>query len=421
MPKYRYLALASAAALAAAGTLMALPSADAAVTQTAQCTDGGDHLWTIRTTWGSVRSGKIAVTATGFNSTAPDATTADWSMRTFNADGTVAQVTGGQDTPVSNKAGEYLERNLIDPTGGGARVAVSVGDGNDGEANCTVSFTAPTSAPPASDPVVAAVGDMVCAPGASVTPATCSQKAVSDRILAEDPDALLALGDLQYESGTLSDFNSAYGPSFGRLRAITKPIPGNHEYKTSDADGYYDYFGALAGDRTKGYYSFDIGEWHFVALNSEKSISATGAQIAWLEADLAANRKNCVAAMLHKPRWSTGAEHGDNPRMQPFVDALTTAKADLLLSGHDHGYERFYPLNRSGVRDDANGITQIVSGLGGKNRKPVAGRETTAARTSETHGYTRLVLHPNSADISFVPVGGTYTDQKKLTCHGGPQ
>lgn len=421
MPKYRHIALVSAAALAAAGTLVALPSADAAVTQTAQCTDGGNHLWTIRTTWGAVRSGKVAVTATGFNSTAPDATTADWSMRTLNTDGTVAQVTGGQDTPVSTKAGEYLDRNLRDPIGGGARVTVSVGDGNDGKANCTVNFTVPASAPPAPDPVVVAVGDMVCAPGASVTSSTCGHKAVSDKILAEDPSALLALGDLQYESGTLSAFKRAYGPSFGRLKAVTKPIPGNHEYRTSDADGYYDYFGALAGDPAKGYYSFDIGEWHFVALNSEKDISATGAQIAWLKADLAANTKNCVAAMLHKPRWSTGAEHGDTPSMQPFVNALTAAKADLLLSGHDHGYERFHPLNRSGIRDDANGITQIVSGLGGKNRKSVAGGETTAARTSETHGYSRLVLHPNSVDISFVPVGGTYTDEKTLTCHGDTQ
>jgi hypothetical protein len=433
MPRYKLAAGIACAVMLGATAVLAVPPAHVAVTQTSFCSDGGGRLWNVRTTWGEVTGGRVAVIATGFNSTAADATTADWSMRTFNADGSVAQVTGGQDTPVSPNT--FLERNLANPTTGGARVVVDVGDGNDGLANCTVAFDEPNAAlipaPPAVesnrasptltiDPVVAAVGDMVCARGAAVTPATCQHQAVSDRILVDNPAALLALGDLQYEKGTLSAFNTAYNPSYGRLKARTKPVPGNHEYYTSNASGYYDYFGAIAGDRTKGYYSFDIGEWHFLALNSERDTAATGAQVAWLKADLAANTKNCVGAIWHKPRFSTGTEHGDDPAMAPFWDALYAARADLILNGHDHGYERFHPMTPAGVRDDSSGITQIVSGLGGKNRKPVAGRSTTAARTSAVHGYARLVLRPNGTDLSFVPVGGTYTDRTTISCHGDP-
>jgi single-stranded DNA-binding protein len=276
--------------------------------------------------------------------------------------------------------------------------------------------TAPTStAPPTTSPVIAAVGDIACAPGYTVG-SGCQHKAVADKIISDTAvSKVLALGDLQYESGALSAFLEVYDKSWGPLKAKTKPIPGNHEYQTSGAAGYYDYFGALAGDRTKGYYSFDVGAWHFVALNSERDITAAGAQVAWLKADLAAHRNKCVGAMFHKPRWSSGS-HGDNPLMAPFVQALYDAGAELILSGHDHDYERFYPLNPSGVRDDARGIVQIVSGQGGKNHYSVTGRSTTAAKDNTSHGYARLTLHPDSADVTFVSAVGSYRDTARITC-----
>ena len=437
----RKLAILSAAAVAAlavpAAVVLAPNSAEAAVTQTASCTDAGGHVWSVHTTWGAVSStGKVAVTATGFSSAAADATTADWSMHSVNPNGTDAQVTGGQDTAFNFDGGRaFLERDLADPTSGGARVTVNVGDGNDGKANCSVAFTQPapapssSSAPPPASPsasataaapvIVDAVGDIACTPSGAVTSSTCQQKAVGAKILADKPAAFLALGDLQYESGSAAEFK-AYDAAFAPLKPVTRPVPGNHEYRTAGASGYYGYFGARAGDPAKGYYSFNLGGWHFVALNSEKDITAGGAQLAWLKADLAADNSACTAAFWHRPRWSTGAEHGDATDVQPFIDALYAARADLVLNGHDHDYERFHPLNPQGQIDRANGLTQIVSGLGGKNRYAVAGRATTAAKNSSGFGFTRLALRPDGADVSYVPAVGTFTDKSTLACHNAP-
>ena len=153
-----------------------------------------------------------------------------------------------------------------------------------------------------------------------------------------------------------------------------------------------------------------------MALNSERDVSATGAQVQWLKADLAAHQNKCVAAYWHKPRWSSG-QHGDISSTAPFFQALYDANAELVLSGNDHTYERFVPLNPSGIRDDTRGVTQIVSGLGGKNHYSVTGRSTTVTKNSSSYGYSRLVLHADSVDISFVPAVGTYTDSFNLSCH----
>ncbi|MEO6501361.1 MAG: DNRLRE domain-containing protein [Jatrophihabitantaceae bacterium] len=280
----------------------------------------------------------------------------------------------------------------------------------------TAPTPAPTTTAPTTSPVIAAVGDIACAPPYTVG-SGCQHKAVADKIIADTAvSKVLALGDIQYEVGALSAFQNSYDKSWAPLKSKTKPVPGNHEYGTPGAAGYFDYFGALAGDRTKGYYSFDVGAWHFVALNSELDIASGGAQVAWLKADLAAHPNKCVGAYWHKPRWSSGS-HGDHSSMAPFVQALYNAGAELILSGHDHDYERFYPLNPSGVRDDARGIVQIVSGEGGKNHYAITGRSTTAAKDGSSYGYARLTLNPDSADVSFVSAVGSYTDNAKITCH----
>ena len=332
---------------------------------------------------------------------------ARWHLTTtFNEWGEGSSVEPATEWPSASGMGTYLDA---------MRVAYAAGATT--PPPTTEPTVAPTTPPATPAPVVAAAGDIACKPGYSVG-SSCQHKAVSDKILADTAvGTVLALGDNQYEDGTLSAYQQSYGPTWGRLKSKTRPVPGNHEYHTSGASGYYDYFGSRAGDRTKGYYSFNVGAWHFVALNSERDTGTTGSQLTWLRADLKANPNKCVAAYFHKPRWSTGSGHGDNTVVAPFVKALYDANADLMLSGHDHDYERFYPLNPSGVRDDARGITQIVSGLGGKNHYSVAGRSTTVTKNHTAYGYSRLVLHAGSADISFVPAVGTYRDSYRLTCH----
>lgn len=441
MPSRRRRAIIGAlAALTGAGLITATLSGPSATTtaasadtvQTATCTDGGKHLWTIRSTWGAefteggVR--KVTNDVTGFTTAAADATTVDYTVKTYGPTGTLLQTLGEQDRAFDFKAGTaYLNRNPQNPpTGPGkTKIVVNLGDGDDGFGNCTVTLVQPATTPapttpapttPAPDPVVVAVGDIACPPSVATTSTTCQQKAVGAKIAAERAAAFLPLGDLQYESGSTAEF-AAYDGALGSLKGITRPVPGNHEYRTAGAAPYYTYFGARAGDPAKGYYSYDIGGWHFIALNSEKDITATGAQVAWLKADLAANTSPCTAAYWHRPRWSTGYEHGDAADVQPFIQALYDGRADLVLQGHDHNYERFQPLNPAGQVDTARGLTTIVSGLGGKNMKPVTGRATTAAKNASGFGYTRMALHQGSADITYVPVTGTYRDSLSLPCH----
>jgi hypothetical protein len=266
--------------------------------------------------------------------------------------------------------------------------------------------------------VVAAAGDIACEPGRPISQNSCAHVAVSDAILADKAiTTVLALGDNQYEDGTLAKYQSEYDKSWGRFKDITRPVPGNHDYRTPGAAGYYDYFGAAAGDPDKGYYSFDVGGWHFIALNSEEDTENGGAQVAWLKRDLESHQTGCTVAYFHRPRWSSGERHGDSDTVAPFFEALYDANADLILVGHEHNYERFVPLNPRRERDDARGIVQIVSGLGGKTQYPLAGGETTAAKNNGGFGYVRMALRTGSADIEYVPVVGTFRDSYTLSCH----
>ena len=227
--------------------------------------------------------------------------------------------------------------------------------------------TTTTTQPPPSDIVIAAVGDMVCAPSSPFTSTTCRQLSVSN-IINNDASVqhFLALGDLQYPNGELANFQTAYETSFGRFKAKTKPAPGNHEYNTPNATGYYTYFGALAGDPTKGYYSFDVGStWHIVALNSNCTFvsCATGStQEQWLRADLAASSRPCTIAYWHHPRYASSSR-GDNTDVDPLWRAVADDGGEIVLAGHEHYYERFAPVNATGVAD-ANGVRSSSWELG---------------------------------------------------------
>jgi calcineurin-like phosphoesterase family protein len=291
----------------------------------------------------------------------------------------------------------------------------------------------PPPPPPVNDPVIAAVGDIACDPatrafnGGNGTATNCRQKAVSDLVVNAGYTAILALGDNQYEDGAYSKFLQSYDLSWGRVKPITHPAAGNHEYLTTDASGYFQYFGAAAGAPSEGYYSYDIGSWHMIALNSQCSkaggCKAGNRQEVWLRQVLAAHANRCVLAYWHHPRFSSGP-HGSHTQMATIWNDLVTGGADVVLTGHDHSYERFEPAGVTPATAgeptlDPNGIRSFVVGTGGKNltrftRPPLAGA---VVRNDQTYGVLRMTLHPESYDWRFVPEAGkTFTDAGSARC-----
>ena len=233
------------------------------------------------------------------------------------------------------------------------------------------------------------------------------------KLLDNISGTVFTTGDNVYESGSYTQYTNCFGPTWGRHKSRMKPVPGNHEYNTSGAAGYYQYFNGIAS-----YYAYDLGAWRIYALNSEISVSATSAQVKWLKADLAANPRSCVLAYWHKPRWSSGATHGSNTGMDALWKTLADAGAELVLNGHVHNYERFTQMNRNG-QPVRNGLREIVVGTGGKSfygfSTPLS---TSQVRNSNTYGVLKLTLNDTSYSWKFVPVPGkTFTDSGTTSCH----
>ncbi len=311
-----------------------------------------------------------------------------------------------------------------------------------------VKATAPDARPPAGDgatvtpeagttddPVIAAVGDIACSPGdphyndGEGSDAACRHEATSDLLLGGRLARVLPLGDLQYEKGELESFRSSYDPTWGRLKPITSPVLGNHEYGTADAAGYFDYFGKQAGDPGKGYYSFDVGSWHLIALNSNCRVLPAGTGIhgcaqgspqnEWLEEDLATHDARCTLAFWHHPRWSSG-RHGDIAPAAAFWVDLYRAGVDVVLNGHDHAYERFVPQDPDGTPDDARGIRQFVVGTGGAELYPFTTTPpaTSEVRADDVFGVLEMTLHRDGYDWTFLAEGGeTFSDTGTGECH----
>jgi hypothetical protein len=274
------------------------------------------------------------------------------------------------------------------------------------------------------DPVVVAAGDVACAISAKPPrPRDCEQERTARVVERIGPRAVLALGDQQYERGTLPQFLDSYDASWGRFRAITYPVAGNHEYNSAGAKGYFDYFGPVAGDRRQGWYSFDLGAWHLIALNSEcDQVGGCGLgspQQRWLAADLTAHHSHCTLAFWHTPLFSSGT-HGSNPQVAPLWTTLYRAGADLVLTGHDHDYERFGPQDDAGRGEPQRGIRQFVVGTGGKSER-IFGRPlapNSEVRHADTHGVLRLELHPASYSWTFEAATGMgSTDSGSSRCH----
>jgi acid phosphatase type 7 len=262
----------------------------------------------------------------------------------------------------------------------------------------------------AGDPVLVGAGDI----------ATCKQQSdeATAKLLANIAGTVFTLGDNVYENGTAAEFANCYGPSWGTYKYRTRPSVGNHEYNTAGAAGYFGYFGVKAGDPSKGYYSYNMGSWHIVVLNSncgKVSCAAGSTQVRWLRADLATHPSKCTLAYFHHPRFSSG---GNNIVVAPFWKDLYEAGAEVVLSGHVHAYERFAPQNPSGVADSAKGIREFIVGTGGKNLGRLDYlKPNSQVRNNTTYGVLKLTLHSSSYEWKFVPIAGkTFTDSGTKMC-----
>lgn len=241
-------------------------------------------------------------------------------------------------------------------------------------------------------------------------------------LLDDLPGTIVALGDTVYQDGTAAEYRDCYGPSWGRHLGRTRPIPGNHEYRTPGAAAYFDQFGPAAGDPATGYYSFDVGSWHVIALNTQcgevGGCEEGSPQERWLRTDLAASKHLCTVALMHTPRFSSGG-HGDALWLVPFWRALYEAGVEIVLSGDDHDYERFAPQDPAGALDATWGIRQFVVGTGGIGLNPLGPpKENSEIGTDSTHGLLELTLHADSVEWRFVPVAGApFTDSGSGRCH----
>jgi hypothetical protein len=244
----------------------------------------------------------------------------------------------------------------------------------------------------------------------------------TEKLLARIPGTVMAVGDLAYPNGTAENF-ACYDKTWGREKSRTHPAPGNHEFHSKGAVHYFQYFGAAAGDPQRGYYSYELGSWHIVVLNSEcDEVGGCGAgseQDKWLRQDLAAHPLTCTLAYFHKPLFSSGGAHGNDLRMKPLWDALYRAGADVVVNGHDHDYERFGPQTPEGKTDRERGIREFVVGTGGKNHRPFgAPRANSEVRNADAFGVLKLTLMAGKYTWEFVPEDGkTFADTGEDVCH----
>jgi calcineurin-like phosphoesterase family protein len=270
--------------------------------------------------------------------------------------------------------------------------------------------------------VMTVLGPSVLVGAGDIATCQASGDETTSALLDTIPGTVVTLGDNVYERGTPQEFTSCYDPSWGRHRVRTRPAIGNHEYGTPSGSGHFAYFGSAGGEIGKGYYSYDLGAWHVIALNSNcAAIGGCGPgspQEQWLRADLAASSARCTLAYWHHPRFSSGI-HGSIPATDAFWRDLYAAGADVVLVGHDHHYERFAPQDPNGVADPARGIREFVVGTGGAPLRPVLRRAANSeVFRDDTQGVLKLSLSRDRFEWEFVPVAGkTFSDRGSSLCH----
>jgi Calcineurin-like phosphoesterase len=282
---------------------------------------------------------------------------------------------------------------------------------------CSLVSGAKSTSAPANDSTAVLVGAGDISDCADPSGAEATAK-----LLEQIPGTVMAVGDLAYPDGTKENF-ACYDKTWGRVKSRTRPAVGNHEFHSTGAAFYFEYFGAAAGDPKLGYYSYELGTWHIIVLNSEcKDVGgcdASSAQAKWLRADLAAHPSACTLAYWHKPLFSSGGAHGDDLEIKPLWQALYDANADVVVNGHDHDYERFAPQDPDAKPDPKRGIREFVVGTGGKNHRPFGSpHPNSEVRDATAFGVLKLTLKPGTYDWNFFPEPGkTFTDSGSGSCH----
>jgi len=295
-----------------------------------------------------------------------------------------------------------------------------IADIGDRSATASVAVGAPLGSPAAGSggPVLIAAGDI----------ATCESGGGADQktaaLVETIPGTVVPLGDLAYNSGTVKQFADCYDPTWGKFKARTRPVPGNHEYGTPGAAGYFSYWAGVAGGIVKNYYAYDVGGWRLYALNSNCEFiggcQKGSPEQLWLAADLQKYPTDCVAAYWHHPLFSSGV-HGDDENMRDIYQTLYSAGAEIVMNGHDHDYERFGPQDPFARADPVYGIREFVVGTGGKKHyKFHQIKPNSQVRNQPTNGVLKLTLGSGTYQWRFIPVDGTFTDSGSGTCHAPP-
>jgi hypothetical protein len=272
---------------------------------------------------------------------------------------------------------------------------------------------------PSGDPVLVAAGDQHACDGTGD-----SQTAAL--LGGLNPDVVASLGDESGEYGYLSEFTNCFDPTWGAFKSITKPVPGNHDYEgDSSASGYFTYWGAVAGNPGQGWYSYDLGSWHILAINSNCGLvggcGPGNAEVQWIKSDLAAHPNTCTLAYFHHPLFYSTPEPGYNGPVDYIYQALYNGGVDVVVNAHARSYERFAPQDPSGNLDTTYGIREFIVATGGANLDNSNHHAANSqAWQASTLGVLELTLHPGSYDWQFVPVaGGSYTDAGSDSCHSG--
>jgi len=384
----------SAATVNATGLVTGVVAGSATITATSEGKNGTSAITVVHMPVASV-------TVTPASGTVPAGSSLPLTATPKDANGnplvgrTVTWQSGNTSAATVNGSG------LVSGVAAGSATITATSEGQSGTSAITVT-------PPSASVVLVGAGDI----------ADCNAEPTA-ALLDNIAGTVFTAGDNAYPNGSASDYANCYNPSWGRHKARTRPAPGNHDYGTSGATGYYDYFGALAGPAGLGYYSYDLGAWHVVSLNSNVSMSAGSAQETWLRVDLAASTRTCTVAYWHHPRFSSGSSHGSSTQSAGVFQALYDAGAEIAIVGHDHEYERFAPQTPNAVADPVRGIREFVVGTGGAGLysfgTPLPNSEV---RDNTSHGVLKLTLSDGSYTWQYIPVAGnSFTDSGSGTCH----
>ena len=379
---------------------------------------------------GTIQSAKLRVRATtngSANGPAAYATGNSWTETGITWNNRPGRTSGAVDNKGSIPTDTWVEYNVTSLVqGNGTLSFVLAADSTDAvifssrqgsqPPQLVITFISNITVTPTLTPTptsTLAAGDAIFVGAGDISACDTNNDELTAQLLDGIPGTVFTAGDNVYPDGTSTQYTDCYGPTWGRHKARTQPIPGNHEYNTAGAAGYFQYFNNIPS-----YYAYNLGSWRLYALNSEIDISASSPQIAWLQSDLAANPSQCVLAYWHKPRWSSGATHGSDITFQTLWQILYDADAELVLTGHEHNYERFAEMNAAGAAV-SEGLREIVVGTGGRSHYNFGTiLPASQVRNASTYGVLKLTLHATSYNWQFIPVAGSgFTDSGSTDCH----